>query len=139
MLLIGISLAVVAPYVGKALAKRPPPAPAESFVAALAKQRDMAILQRRPQRLYLQPEEGRLMAREGSLLFEFPADYQLIARSNEQLATLPCIFQPDGSGCALDVRVIAPTPMPVWRVRVNPITGRVRLGIDSEAEWGSGA
>lgn len=134
MLLIGISLAVVAPYVGKALSKRPPPTPTESFVAHLAKLRDAAILQRRPQRTFLHLEEGRLIASDDNLLFEFPADYQLIARSNASLATLPCIFQPDGSGCGLDVRVIVPAQTQVWRVQVSPVTGRVRLGADPEAE-----
>jgi len=132
LVVIAVSVAVVVPHVGRAVAKRPPLSPSEAFVARLAQLRDRAILERRMQRSLLQLDAGILIDGDDNVLYEFPADHSLAARSNSQLAVLPCVFLPDGSGCALDLRVTAPGLAQPQRLQVNPITGRVRLGVDPE-------
>jgi len=132
LVVIAVSVAVVAPHVGWAVAKRPPPSPSEAFVARLAQLRDRAILERRMQRSLLQLDAGILIDGDYNVLYEFPADHSLTARTNSPLAVLPCVFMPDGSGCGLDVRVTAPGLARPLRLQVSPITGRVRLGEDPE-------
>ena len=118
----------VAPSLESLLAPRPRLSEPEKLVAALAQQRDQAILQRRNVRGTFAGDERGLQDSEGHTLYALPDDYTVLSEANVANAAneaQPWVFHPDGSGCSLKLTLTHDPD--AWELRVNALTGRIRL------------
>lgn len=115
----------VAPSLQRLVAPRPPRPAVEELLAAIGRSRDEAIQKRLSFRGRLDPGNGWWLDAEGKILYQSPADTSIAPENGTSTEPMSCVFRPDGSGCTLSLKVLQDDSE--WRVKVDPVTGRIRL------------
>lgn len=123
--IMAVATLAVAPALQRLAAPRPPRAVVEQLLEAIGRSRDEAIQRRQTFRGLLDPGNGVWRDAEGKILYQSPSDTLLAPESGASDEPLPCNFRPDGSGCNLALKVLQDENE--WRVKVDPVTGRIRL------------
>lgn len=139
MAILAVSAMLASPALGRFFQPKSVQPPADQLMKAIARARDNAILHQRSFRGFLNIEGKRFEGADGAVLVQLPTDLQLEAIDDAQATVLPCRFAPDGSGCALRLRLgAAGSPL---RLAVDAVTGQVRLwpeqGAANEMDAGS--
>ena len=115
----------VAPSLQRLVAPRPPRPVVEQLLTAIGRSRDEAIQKRHTFRGSLDPGNRTWQDAEGNILLQLTGETLLAPDSGTSIEPISCVFRPDGSGCYLSLKVVQDDQE--WLVKVDPVTGRIRL------------
>ncbi|MCX7175978.1 MAG: prepilin-type N-terminal cleavage/methylation domain-containing protein [Proteobacteria bacterium] len=115
----------VAPSLQRMVAPRPPRPIVEQLLEAIGRSRDEAIQKRQTFRGLFDPGNMQWQDAEGNVLFQLPEDTSIAPENGASTQPMFCVFRPDGSGCDLSLKFVQDDRE--WRVKVDPVTGRIRL------------
>jgi len=125
MAILAVGAALASPALGRFFQPKSMLPPADQLMRGIAKARDNAILHQQSFRGFLNIERKRFESATGDVLVQLPSNMRVEAVDDPQAILLPCRFGPDGSGCAMTLRL--GTDASLLLLAVDPVTGRVRL------------
>lgn len=125
MAILAVGAALASPALGRFFQPKSMLPPADQLMRGIAKARDNAILHQQSFRGFLNIERKRFESANGDVLVQLPTDMRVEAVDDPQAVLLPCRFGPDGSGCAMMLRL--GNDASLLLLAVDPVTGRVRL------------
>ncbi len=137
MAILAASTMLATPAMGRFFQPKSALPPAEMLMKGIARARDNAILRQHSFRGFLNIDEKRCESAGGEVLVQLPSNVQMEAADDARATLLPCRFGPDGSGCAMMLRLRTEN-IPLL-LAVDPVTGQVRLWPERSVAIGIGA